>query len=392
MIARTSFRAALQRLRPSRSTAPRRTRPRLLPVATAALALVLAGGTAAVAHAHKTVELDVDGQITRLSTFAGSVQGVLDAKKLALGTHDSVTPASTAGLQDGDTVVVRHGHQVDVVIDGTPKTVWTTALAADEALSTLSARGGSVSIVAGRSQADGRPELPLRLAVDGTVDVSADGATRAVDSIHDVDGALVAAGITLGAQDRVAVALDGAGGRVTVTVQRVATTEEATVTPIPFETTSQKTASLTTGVSRTATAGVDGELTTVSRVVRVDGVEESRVQLSQARTTEPVTKVVQVGTRPKPPVPAAAVGASAVGGDVWAALARCESGGNPLAVSSNGLYYGLYQFSVGTWRAMGGSGVPTSASAAEQTQRAQALQARSGWGQWPACSSKLGLR
>ena len=31
------------------------------------------------------------------------------------------------------------------------------------------------------------------------------------------------------------------------------------------------------------------------------------------------------------------------------------------------------------------------ASAAEQTQRAQALQARSGWGQWPACARALGL-
>ncbi|KAE8764906.1 transglycosylase family protein, partial [Georgenia thermotolerans] len=91
------------------------------------------------------------------------------------------------------------------------------------------------------------------------------------------------------------------------------------------------------------------------------------------------------------PAPAAAAPA-AVGGGVWARLAQCESGGNPRAVSPNGLYHGLYQFSVQTWRAMGGSGLPSQASPAEQTQRAQALQARSGWGQWPACSAKLGLR
>ena len=41
---------------------------------------------------------------------------------------------------------------------------------------------------------------------------------------------------------------------------------------------------------------------------------------------------------------------------------------------------------------MGGSGLPSQASAEEQTMRAQTLQARSGWGQWPACSKKLGLR
>ena len=78
-------------------------------------------------------------------------------------------------------------------------------------------------------------------------------------------------------------------------------------------------------------------------------------------------------------------------GDVWARLAQCESGGNPRAVSANGLYHGLYQFSVQTWQAMGGSGLPSHASPGEQTQRAQALQARSGWGQWPACAKKLGL-
>ncbi len=392
MTFRSSLDRALARLRPS-GTTPRTTSPRkarLLPVATAVVALALVGGTTAVAQAHKTVELDVDGQVTRFSTFTGSVQGVLDANEITVGTHDAVTPAATDALRDGDTVVVRHGRQVDVVIDGAATTVWTTALAADEALGTLAARGSDVSIVAGRSEAGGRPELPLQLAVSGSVDVAVDGTTSTVDGVQDLDGALAAAGVTIGAEDRVAVALAGAGGRVTVTVQRVVTAEETAVTAVPFETTTQKTASLTTGVTRTATAGVAGELTTTFRVVRVDGVEESRVELSQAVTKEPVTKVVQVGTAPKPAV--AASTASAVGGDVWAALARCESGGNPLAVSSNGLYYGLYQFSLGTWRAMGGSGLPTSASAAEQTQRAQALQARSGWGQWPACSSKLGLR
>jgi hypothetical protein len=41
---------------------------------------------------------------------------------------------------------------------------------------------------------------------------------------------------------------------------------------------------------------------------------------------------------------------------------------------------------------VGGSGLPSEASMEEQTARAQALQARSGWGQWPACTAKLGLR
>nr|WP_283251294.1 MULTISPECIES: transglycosylase family protein [unclassified Actinomyces] len=80
---------------------------------------------------------------------------------------------------------------------------------------------------------------------------------------------------------------------------------------------------------------------------------------------------------------------SAVTG-VWLQLAQCESGNNPSANTGNG-YYGMYQFSLVTWRSVGGSGYPHQASAAEQTMRAQMLQARSGWGQWGACSAGLGL-
>jgi hypothetical protein len=58
-------------------------------------------------------------------------------------------------------------------------------------------------------------------------------------------------------------------------------------------------------------------------------------------------------------------------------------------VSSTGRYHGLYQFSVATWQAVGGSGLPSNASPAEQTARAQILYSRSGRGQWPVCGKNL---
>ena len=73
----------------------------------------------------------------------------------------------------------------------------------------------------------------------------------------------------------------------------------------------------------------------------------------------------------------------------WAALAQCESGGDPHAFGGGGRYFGLYQFSVGTWASVGGSGNPASASPAEQTARAQALYARAGRSPWPVCGRYL---
>jgi hypothetical protein len=77
---------------------------------------------------------------------------------------------------------------------------------------------------------------------------------------------------------------------------------------------------------------------------------------------------------------------------VWAALARCESSGNADAVGGGGRYYGAFQFSVGTWRSVGGTGLPTDHPYEVQLAAAQRLQARSGWSQWPSCARQLGLR
>lgn len=67
------------------------------------------------------------------------------------------------------------------------------------------------------------------------------------------------------------------------------------------------------------------------------------------------------------------------------AIAACESGGNPRAVSADGTYRGKYQFSFATWAAVGGSGDPAAASEAEQDMRAARLYAQAGAGQWPVC-------
>lgn len=80
------------------------------------------------------------------------------------------------------------------------------------------------------------------------------------------------------------------------------------------------------------------------------------------------------------------------GGDVWAKLAQCESGGNTTATSSNGTYLGAFQFSRATWASVGGPGDPRDHDYGTQLKYAQILQARSGWGQWPSCSKRLGLR
>lgn len=379
---------------PGRTPAGRRSRRVVRLGVLGAIAVVLVTGSIAVARAHKTVTLDVDGEVEQVDTFAGSVEGLLEDRGVEVGERDVVAPDLGAGLSSGDEVVVRHAHALRVLADGAETTVWTTALSADDALEALAARGEDVRLVPSRSTGGTRPDLDLRLRADGPVEVVVDGRTEHVaDGSVGVEAMFADLGISLATHDRVTIAPATApGGPMTVLVQRVVVREVPTTTAVPFATVTQPSAELYRGQTRTATAGVPGELRTVHRVVLVDGAEESRVLLEETVTREPVNAVVLQGTRARPVARASSGGGSvSVDGGVWDALARCESGGRPGAISSNGKYYGLFQFSLSTWRAMGGSGLPSDAPASEQLQRAQALQARSGWGQWPACASKLGL-
>lgn len=78
----------------------------------------------------------------------------------------------------------------------------------------------------------------------------------------------------------------------------------------------------------------------------------------------------------------------------WHALRQCEApdwAGDWQANTGNG-YYGGLQFSLRSWRWVGGAGYPHEASVAEQIRRGQMLWERQGWGAWPACSRKLGWR
>ena len=83
--------------------------------------------------------------------------------------------------------------------------------------------------------------------------------------------------------------------------------------------------------------------------------------------------------------------AAPASGSVWDRLAQCESGGNWGINTGNG-YSGGLQFAPGTWRAHGGTGSAHNASRSEQIRVAERVRASQGWGAWPACSARLGLR
>ena len=81
-------------------------------------------------------------------------------------------------------------------------------------------------------------------------------------------------------------------------------------------------------------------------------------------------------------------------GSVWDSIAQCEATGNWAINTGNGFSGGL-QFTPSTWAAFGGTEYAPEAWQASREQQiavAQKVHAAQGWGAWPACTSKLGLR
>jgi len=87
------------------------------------------------------------------------------------------------------------------------------------------------------------------------------------------------------------------------------------------------------------------------------------------------------------PIALGAGTAAADSGVNWDAIAQCESGGNWAINTGNG-YFGGLQFTPGTWRANGGSGMPHQASREEQIRVAENVLRSQGIGAWPSCGGR----
>ncbi|WP_369131756.1 ubiquitin-like domain-containing protein [Modestobacter sp. I12A-02662] len=350
--------------------------------------LGLVGGSAAYFLAQKTVTLTVDGQAREVDTYADTAGEVLADEGLDPASHDVVLPGLDSVVGDGDTIVLNRARPLALTVDGVRTDLYTTALSVDGLLDELGYRAEDLVLSASRAERLPLDGMDLAITTSKDVTLVADGQQRVVTTTAATAGDLLAEqGIALSETDRTSLypaqpLLD----QMVLQVTRVQVADVPEVQSVDYRTVETPDPNAFVGTRTVTQKGVEGEQTVTWRITVTDGVETGREQVGTAVTTPPVEEHVTVGTKEKPAAPAAVVSADGLN---WAALAKCESGGRPDAVSASGTYRGMYQFSRSTWAAVGGSGDPAAASADEQTMRAQMLYARSGAGQWPHCGSRL---
>ena len=350
-----------------------------------AVVLAIAVGVPAFVTADKTVELAVDGQTRTLHTHAGTVRGVLEGAGVEVGEHDTVVPALDQPVADGERVAVRFGRPLNLDVDGHGREVWVTATSVREALAELGLRGENMYLSASRSAPIGRQGLALRVRTARDVTVIADGRRHELRTVATtVRDVLAEVGVTLDPRDEVAPTLTAVPkDDATIRVVRVDARRVTVSVELPFKVTRIPDPRMPRGEERVLVPGRPGLKQVTFELTRRDGRADGKDAVAEKVLREPVTRVVRVGLKAPQ---FARTGAENLN---WAALARCESGGNPRARSAAGPYYGLYQFSTPTWHSVGGKGTASQAGPQEQTYRAQLLYKKAGAHQWPVCGRHL---
>lgn len=332
-------------------------------------------GLVAFVGNNKTITLNVDGKVTSVQTFGGTVGQVVKSAKLDLKPADRVSPSIDETVENGAVINVNMAKAVKVSLDGSEKTVSTTSPDVAGLVTELGvASSSSVSV-----------PKDAQLAVDGSfvsittpksVSIVADGkVTTATTTASTVEDVLDDAGVSLGVNDRSSQPGNApVVNNMVVKVSRVDTGQTtATTEDVKFETMTSENADMFKGEKKVTQAGAAGKVERTFKLVLVDGREASRTLVSETVTVQPVTEQVTVGTKAKPAATTAGsnTGAAApamMNEAMWDKIAQCESGGNWSINTGNG-YYGGLQFDIRTWIGSGGGAYAPNASLATKAQQ-----------------------
>ena len=357
------------------------------------LATLLVGGGLAVVN-KKDVTIDVNGQQMDLVTMSNSVEGALKQAGIKIGPDDLIVPSPSERLTRTESIKVRSAKSVAVVVDGQEKTIKSTALTVDELVSEIGSEIGGVNegdlLSKGRDTVIPADGMKLDITRPKVVSINDGGdVTYTQMAASNVGDLLRRRNINLNPEDVVTPSITSpVKAGMDVRIDRVRTDQVRETVPFEAPANYKDDATAFEGDEVVEEAGTPGSKEVKRSIRIVNGKEESNTVISEKEVTPAKPATIKRGTKAKSSAP------SVANGSVWDSLAQCEAGGNWAINTGNGFSGGL-QFTPSTWRAYGGGQYAPQAHLATREQQiavASKVQAGQGWGAWPACTAKLGLR
>ncbi|MFZ5646191.1 MAG: ubiquitin-like domain-containing protein [Bacillota bacterium] len=215
-------------------------RPRLI-IASIVIMIIAAGAIIGFAWSGKTVALVDDGKEVAIKTRAADVKEFLEQQKVVLGPHDKVIPEPGEKLAEGSRVVIKRAHRITLLADSEKTDFYSTG-----------------------------------------------------ETVGDV---LKEKNVALGGED---IVKPGAGEKISgdteISIVRVTTETETETVTVACDTRRVPNPDMARGISRTISWGQDGKEVLTWKVTYHDGQEVSRGLVNREIVSQPVDKVVEVGS------------------------------------------------------------------------------------------------
>ena len=249
---------------------------------------------------NKRVTLVIDGDPQVVSTFAGSVAGLLDGEGISFDRHDRITPAPGAALGDGMKIEVLQAKEITLLTQGAPaRTVYVTGQTVQDVLEQVNIRAAEGVLEPSRGAAieDGdvieyRPSVAVRVTVEGQT-------RELITNTADVGYLLDSMGIVVRKDDRVQPPLGTSLTNGTeIVVTRVDVRQAVVEQEVPYGTETAYSREYIEGSRHVERAGIPGLIRATYEVRVENGQEVARKLVDREVIRAPEDQLVVIGTRP----------------------------------------------------------------------------------------------
>ena len=247
-----------------------------------------------------SVAVKVDGEtILEVSTHSKTIKDLFEKENLVVSEYDSLSPSLDTKIVDGMTIEWEQAKEVTISVDGNQSSIWTTEKLVKNILEEANIEVTEHDVVSAG--------LETEVGADNKIDIQKAFQLTLVDGLEErqvwststtVANFLKQQEIYLGEFDRVNKEMESViTPNEKIAVVRVEKVTDVVEESIAYATEKKNDSSILKGNEKVITGGQNGKVERSYEVVKENGAVVSKTLLGEKVITEPVNKVVAVGTK-----------------------------------------------------------------------------------------------
>lgn len=247
-----------------------------------------------------SVVVSANGEtILEVSTHSNTIKELFEKENLVVSEYDSLSPSLDTKIVDGMTIEWEQAKEVTISVDGKQSSIWTTEKLVKNILEEANIEVTEHDVVSAG--------LDTEVGADNKIDIQKAFQLTLVDGLEErqvwststtVANFLKQQEIHLGEFDRINKEMESViTPNEKIAVVRVEKVTDVVEESIAFATEKKNDSSILKGNEKVITGGQNGKVERSYEVVKENGEVVSKTLVGEKVITEPVNKVVAVGTK-----------------------------------------------------------------------------------------------